>query len=231
MTVQKNAIKHIFFDLDHTLWDFDRNSELAFERILQNYFPQVELREFIRVYAPINQVCWKLYQKDEITHQELRYKRLKDTFDILGQEISTQLIDAISEEYIQYLPDFNHLFDDAVPVLEYLSQNYELHIITNGFAEVQYKKINNSNIGHFFKTITNSETAGTKKPNHGIFSHALKEAKAFKNESVMIGDCLDADVNGALDFGIAAIFFNSGQIDVDKNIRQITTLTELKNIF
>lgn len=229
--MQLNNIKHIFFDLDHTLWDFDRNSELAFQRILKAYFPQIGLSEFIKIYTPINQACWKLYQKDKITHQELRYKRLKDTFEILNQEISDEQIDAISDEYIEYLPDFNYLFDDAVDVLEYLSQNYDLHIITNGFAEVQYKKINNSNISHFFKTITNSEMAGTKKPNHGIFSHALKEAKAHKSESVMIGDCLDADVNGALDFGIDAIFFNSEQIEVDKSINQITTLAELKNIF
>ncbi|MGH2664994.1 YjjG family noncanonical pyrimidine nucleotidase [Flavobacterium sp.] len=226
-----NNIKHIFFDLDHTLWDFDRNSELAFDRILSAYFPQINIREFIKVYVPINQACWKLYQKDRITHQELRYKRLKDTFDILNEEISDELIDKISDEYIAYLPDFNHLFDDAIVVLDYLSQNYDLHIITNGFAEVQYKKLNNSNISHFFKTITNSEMAGAKKPNHGIFNHALKEAKAHKNESIMIGDCLDADVNGALDFGIEAIFFNSEQIEVAENINQITTLAELKNIF
>lgn len=226
-----NHIKHIFFDLDHTLWDFDRNSELTFKRILNNYFPNINISEFVKIYAPINQACWKLYQKDKITHQELRYNRLKQTFDALKQSISDEQIDIISDEYIQYLPDFNHLFEDAIPVLEYLNQNYELHIITNGFAEVQHKKINNSNINHFFKTITNSEMAGTKKPNHGIFNHALQMANADKKESIMIGDCLDADVNGALDFGMEAIFFNSEQIQVAENINQITTLAELKNIF
>ncbi|MEO8516406.1 MAG: YjjG family noncanonical pyrimidine nucleotidase [Flavobacterium sp.] len=224
-------IKHIFFDLDHTLWDFDKNSALAFQRVLKVYFPQIDIAEFIKVYAPINQLCWKLYQKDKINHLELRYKRLKDTFDILNQEISNELIDTISDEYIEFLPDFNHLFDDTIVVLEYLEKKYELHIITNGFAEVQYKKLNNSNISHYFKTITNSEMAGTKKPNHGIFNHALTAAKADKKESIMIGDCLDADVNGALDFGMEAIFFNPEQIAVAENIKQITTLAELKNIF
>ena len=229
--MKTNHIKHIFFDLDHTLWDFDKNSELAFKRILNAYFPQINIQKFTQIYAPINQACWKLYQKDKITHQELRYNRLKQTFDVLEQEISDSQIDQISDEYIVYLPDFNHLFDDAIEVLEYLNEKYELHIITNGFAEVQDKKINNSNISHYFKTITNSEMAGTKKPNHGIFNHALNVAKANKNESIMIGDCIDADVNGALDFGIDAIFFNSEQIEVTQDINQITTLAELKNLF
>ena len=227
----KNKIKHIFFDLDHTLWDFDKNSELAFERILNNYFPNIDVKDFINVYVTINQSCWKLYQKDKITHQELRYKRLKDTFDILKQEISDKQIDIISDEYIEFLPDFNHLFDDAIEVLDFLSQNYKLHIITNGFAEVQYKKLNNSNISHYFETITNSELAGAKKPNPIIFEHALSVANAQKNESIMIGDCLDADVNGALDFGIEAIFFNPNQIKVIQSINQIINLAELKKLF
>ena len=226
----KSRIKHIFFDLDHTLWDFDKNSELAFERILNNYFPNIKVEDFITVYAPINQSCWKLYQKDEITHQELRYKRLKDTFDILNHDISENQIDVISDEYIEFLPDFNHLFDDAIEVLDFLSEKYQLHIITNGFAEVQYKKMNNSNISHYFKTITNSELAGAKKPNPIIFEHALNVANAQKSESVMIGDCLDADVNGALDFGIEAIFFNPNQIEVIQSINQIANLAELKKI-
>ena len=227
----KNKIKHIFFDLDHTLWDFDKNSELAFERILNNYFPNIKVEDFIAIYAPINQACWKLYQKDKITHQELRYKRLKDTFDILKQEISDNQIDVISDEYIEFLPDFNHLFDDAIEVLNFLYEKYQLHIITNGFAQVQYKKLNNSNIIHYFKTITNSELAGAKKPNPIIFEHALNVANAQKNESIMIGDCLDADVNGALDFGMEAIFFNPDQIEVAQSINQIANLAELKKLF
>ena len=227
----KDSIKHIFFDLDHTLWDFDKNSELAFERILKNYFPNIKVADFTKIYAPINQLCWKLYQKDQITHQELRYKRLKDTFDILEQEITDEQIDTISEEYIEFLPDFNHLFDDAIEVLDFLSKKYQLHIITNGFADVQHKKLKNSNISHYFKTITNSELAGAKKPNPIIFKHALKVANAKKSESIMIGDCLDADVNGALDFGMEAIFFNPNQIEIAQSINQITNLAQLKKLF
>ncbi|WP_341965805.1 YjjG family noncanonical pyrimidine nucleotidase [Flavobacterium psychrophilum] len=226
-----HSIKHIFFDLDHTLWDFDKNSELAFGLILSNYFPDIKIEDFVAIYAPINQACWKLYQKDKITHQELRYKRLKDTFDVLNQKISDKQIDLISDEYIEFLPDFNHLFDNAIEVLNFLSENYQLHIITNGFAQVQDKKLNNSNISHYFQTITNSELAGAKKPNPIIFEHALKVANAQKHESIMIGDCLDADVKGALDFGIEAIFFNPNKIQVPQSINQIANLAELIKLF
>lgn len=226
-----SKITDIFFDLDHTLWDFDKNSEMAFDAIFKKYHPAIVTSEFVKIYAPINQACWKLYQKDKITHHELRYNRLKQSFDALDYPVSDEQINHISDEYIEYLPEFNHLFDDAVDVLDYLNQKYNLHIITNGFAQVQDKKINNSNISHYFKTITNSEMAGVKKPNPSIFEHALQSAGAQKDQSIMIGDCLDADVNGALDFGMKALFFNSNNIDVVENIHQITTLSQLKNLF
>ena len=227
----KNEIIHIFFDLDHTLWDFDKNSILAFDKIFQKDYPTINIDEFIEHYVPINQACWKLFQVDAISHEELRYRRLKDSFDAISYEISDAQIDQISEEYIHFLPDFNHLFEDAIAVLAYLKERYELHIITNGFAEVQFRKIANSNLEPYFKTITNSEMVGAKKPNPIIFQHALEKAKATKTESIMIGDSMEADVIGALDFGMKAIFFNPNQIDVEKSIFQISTLAELKSIF
>lgn len=224
-------IKHIFFDLDHTLWDFDKNSEIAFHAIFRPLFPELEISKFIAVYAPINQACWKLYQNNLITHEELRYKRLADSFAVLNMQVSDVLIAEISDDYILHLPNSNHLFEGCVETLEYLHKNYKLHIITNGFAEVQFKKLNNSGIQHFFDTVTNSEMAGVKKPDAKIFDHALSVAKAVKKESVMIGDCLDADVGGALNFGMDAIFFNVNALEVAQPIKQITNLVELKNIF
>ena len=224
-------IKHIFFDLDHTLWDFDKNSEIAFQLILKETHPEIEIPSFIEVYAPINQACWKLYQNNLITHEELRYKRLKDTFSELNVEVSDEVIDQISEAYIIHLPNSNHLFEGCIETLEYLHENYKLHIITNGFAEVQSKKLNNSGIHLFFDSITNSEMVGVKKPHFGIFDYALKKANASKEESIMIGDCLDADVEGALNFGMEAIFFNPNSIEVDQSIKQIPKLGALKNIF
>ena len=226
-----SKINHIFFDLDHTLWDFDKNSEKAFATIFSDLLPEIAIDEFVKRYAPINQACWKLYQNNLITHEELRYKRLKESFDALNVTVSDDLINKISDDYVLHLPNSNHLFEGCVETLEYLHKKYKLHIITNGFADVQFKKLNNSGIHHFFDTVTNSEMAGVKKPHSGIFEHALSKAGAIKNESVMIGDCLDADIGGAANFGMQSIFFNSENIEVAKDIHQIVTLVELKNLF
>lgn len=229
MNLNKNNITHIFFDLDHTLWDFDKNSEMAFDTIFKKDYPTIETKKFIEKYVPINQACWKLYQNDEITHIELRYNRLKYTFDAINYVILDEQIDKIADNYIEFLPLNNHLFDGAIEILEYLKPKYKLHIITNGFAEVQYKKINNSKISSFFQSITNSEMAGAKKPNPIIFEHALSIANAQKQNSIMIGDCIDADVHGALNFGINAVFFNPNQQQVSDRIIQINHLLEIKN--
>ena len=221
-------ITDIFFDLDHTLWDFDKNSEMAFDRIFKNNFGEIKIDDFIQKYVPINQECWRLYQNDEITHQELRYNRLKYSFDALNYSISDENIDQIANDYIEFLTDNNYLFDGAIEVLEYLKPKYKLHIITNGFAHVQTKKINNASLGGYFSTITNSELAGVKKPNSIIFDYAVNLAQASKESSIMIGDDFDADVNGALNAGLDAIFFNVRNIDVPKNLKQINHLLELK---
>ncbi|WP_209550289.1 YjjG family noncanonical pyrimidine nucleotidase [Flavobacterium sp. CG_23.5] len=224
----QNNIKDVFFDLDHTLWDFDKNSELTFENIFNKNHPTIETKIFIEKYVPINQACWKLYQYDKITHAELRYNRLKHSFDAIDYFISDEQIESIAQEYIDLLPENNHLFDGTFEVLDYLQQKYKLHIITNGFAEVQFKKITNSKIGSYFQTITNSEMAGVKKPNPIIFEYALDLAKAKKENSIMIGDCLEADVQGALDAGLDAIFFNESNGQVPQNIKQVNHLLELK---
>ncbi len=223
-------ITTIFFDLDHTLWDFDKNSEMAFELIFKASHPTVSTERFIEKYAPINQACWKLYQNNEITHEELRYNRLKHTFDAINYSVTDIQINQLAEEYIEFLPENNYLFEGAIELLDYLNDKYQLHIITNGFAEVQYKKIANSNLDTYFKTITNSEMAGAKKPNPLIYHHALTLAKAKKEECIMIGDCLEADVQGALDFGIDAIFFNPNANDAPSHIKQVSHLLQLKTI-
>ena len=222
------TITDIFFDLDHTLWDFDKNSEMAFDRIFKQNYPHIITADFIEKYIPINQACWKLYQHDKITHQELRYNRLKFSFDALNYEISDHDIEAIANDYIELLTENNHLFDGAIEVLEYLKPKYKLHIITNGFAGVQDKKIRNAQLSGYFATITNSELAGVKKPNSIIFDYAVNLAQASKERCIMIGDCLDADVNGALNAGLDAIFFNDKQIEAPENIKQINHLLELK---
>jgi putative hydrolase of the HAD superfamily len=222
--------KHLFFDLDHTLWDFDKNSAFAFDAIFKERGFAISLQDFLNIYIPRNQHYWKLYQVNQISHDDLRYFRLKDVFDALQFEVSDAIIHQLSEDYINYLPEYNHLFDGAIEILDYLKPNYKLHIITNGFASVQTKKLNNSNIGHYFNTITNSEMAGVKKPHPTIFDFALSLANASKEECLMIGDSYEADIIGAQEAGIEAIFFNEQNVEVDNSVLQINHLLDLKNI-
>ncbi|MDI1257299.1 MAG: YjjG family noncanonical pyrimidine nucleotidase [Flavobacterium sp.] len=222
-------ISDVFFDLDHTLWDFEKNSALAFETIFKKHNIDLDLHAFLNHYNPINFQYWQLYQHDKITTAELRYGRLKDVFDLMDLEVTDALIDLLSDEYIHYLPQHNHLFEGTIEILDYLKDKYNLHIITNGFHEVQGNKIKNSKIGHYFSTITNSEMAGVKKPNPQIFEYALQLAKTKKETSIMIGDSFEADVEGAMNSGIDAIFFNTNNVQVDQKIKQISHLKALKN--
>jgi len=226
--MEPSRITDIFFDLDHTLWDFEKNSALAFAEILAKHDIAVDLNEFLSHYVPLNLAYWEKYRNEEISQEELRYRRLKDTFDLVHYEIDDATIGLLSDEYIHYLPQYNHLFDGTLEILDYLGSKYRLHIITNGFHEIQNSKMTNSKILHYFKTVTNSEMAGVKKPNPKIFEHALKLASAKKENSIMIGDCIDADVRGAMGFGLQAILFNEKPCG-ETDIRQINRLTDLKN--
>ncbi|HEX9980824.1 MAG TPA: YjjG family noncanonical pyrimidine nucleotidase [Flavobacterium sp.] len=221
-------IYDVFFDLDHTLWDFEKNSALAFEGILAKHNISINLDEFLLHYIPLNRLYWEKYRNEEITQAELRYRRLKEAFDLLCYEIDDEKINLLSDEYIEYLPKYNHLFDGTLEILDYLRAKYRLHIITNGFHEIQNHKLTNSNIQHYFITVTNSETCGAKKPNPIIFEHALKVAGAQKENSIMIGDCIDADVRGALNCGIDAILFSEAPVQIEENVKQIRTLHDLK---
>ena len=218
----------IFFDLDHTLWDFDKNSELAFDIIFKKNYSNINVSNFIKHYIPINQSCWKLYQNDKITHTALRYLRLKNSFEAINFTISDDEIEQIALDYLEYLPQNNHLLEGTINILNYLKPKYNLHIITNGFAEVQDKKLINANIKHYFKTITNSEMAGVKKPNPIIFEYAIQSANAIKANSLMIGDCIDADVLGAINSGLDAILFCPLSIESVTSIKQINHLLDLK---
>lgn len=202
------GIKHVFFDLDHTLWDFDRNSELAFQDIFEKNKITITVEDFLKVYIPINFEYWRYYREARVTKEQLRYGRLKKSFDVLQVNIDDFLIDRLSVDYIDHLPRHNKLFDGALELLEELNEKYHLHIITNGFEEVQTLKLQNSKIDHFFKTMTSSEAAGVKKPHAKIFHHALKAANATVTESVMVGDTYDADIIGAQNIGMQTICFN-----------------------
>jgi putative hydrolase of the HAD superfamily len=224
-------IKHIFFDLDHTLWDFEKNSALAFEKIFQELNFEIDSQRFMDVYNPINVAYWKLYERNEIVPETLRVTRLKDTFEAVNFSITLEEINAISHLFIEYLTSNNHLIDGTIEILDYLKDNYQLHIITNGFSFVQEVKLQKSNLANYFVTVTNSELAGHKKPHEHIFQYALSLANASKNQSIMVGDSIEADVLGAINFGMKAVYFNpANELVSHDEIIQIQKLTQLKNI-
>ena len=221
--------EHIFFDLDHTLWDFEKNSALTFQEILSASNISIDIDEFLHTYVPINLKYWKKYREEKILKKELKYIRLKETFDQLQFSVDDQTIDHLSDQYILKLPNYNHLFEGTIEILEYLKEKYKLHIITNGFEEVQNKKMKKSGILHFFDHIITSESVGVKKPNPKVFEYALNKAKTNASSSVMIGDNLEADISGAINCGMEAIHFNSEKTpQIPDHITSINHLLEIK---
>ena len=161
----------------------------------------------------------------------MRFKRLNETFNAINILVEPEMIYKLSDDYIKYLTTHNHIFEGTIELLEYLKPNYRLHIITNGFEEVQQHKLEKSKIAHYFETVTNSEMVGVKKPNPLMFNFALDLAKTTKESSIMIGDNYEADIMGALDIGLDAICFNYHKVAIDKSIKQVDHLLELKAFF
>jgi len=221
--------KHIFFDLDHTLWDFEKNSNLTFKELFGKYEIHVELKEFLRVYAPINFDYWKRYREERVTKEALRYGRLRDTFKVLNFNISDKMIHQLSHDYIAVLPNNNYLFDGVIELLDYLEQKYTLHIITNGFEEVQQLKLKKSGIIKYFDEVITSESVGVKKPNPRVFNYALKKVGAMPENCVMVGDNLEADIIGALNCGMTSIHFNlHDEKFEEKKYISVSSLLEIK---
>lgn len=228
--ILKSQITDVFFDLDHTLWDFDKNSGLAFGRVFKTFKINLKLSKFLEVYEPINLKYWRLYRNDQVSKTELRRGRFNEAFAFFNMQFSLEQLDLMAQAYIDELPLDNHLFDHAIELLEYLKDQYRLHLITNGFEEVQHKKLRNSNIARYFLTVMTSEKAGVKKPNPIIFHKALSGANAKPDSSVMIGDSLEADVMGAHDFGIHTIYFNYKNEQKQAPQAMVHSLEQIKGI-
>lgn len=222
-------VTDVFFDLDHTLWDFEKNSALTFDKIFLQNNVNVQLNDFLKVYIPINLYYWKLYREERVSKPELRYQRLRRAFDELNFSIDDDLINILSEDYIKHLSSFNHVFPGTFEILDYLQPNYRLHIITNGFEEIQEKKMKSSKIRDYFEVIVNSEMAGVKKPNPKIFRLALDEAKVKPKNALMIGDSLEADIIGAKNLGFHVLHFNSHQEPKHEICEMIHELDEIKS--
>ncbi len=224
-------IKHIFFDLDHTLWDFETNSKKTYNYIFKKHNINIDLEDFLYHYIPLNHRYWKLYREEKVTKNQLRYGRLKDVFDAIKYSISDEMIEVLATDYIVNLPKYNQLFPGTFELLDYLKPKYKLHIITNGFKEIQQEKLEKSQIAHYFDKVITSESVGVKKPNPKVFFHALNKAKAHTYQSVMIGDNLEADVYGAKNIGLDAVFFNPDGQEVPMGIKAVKHLKEIQLMF
>lgn len=225
--------RHLFFDLDRTLWDFESNSREALHDVfnlyhLSDYFGSVEV--FTDTYKFHNRKCWDLYLAGEKTKTWLLLHRFFDPlaeYGISNEKLALQL----SDRYLTLLETKTTLFPFAYEILDYLNhKSYHLHIITNGFASTQYEKLRNCRLDGMFKTITTSEEAGYHKPQWQIFGRALSSANARKTESLMIGDDYEADILGAKEFGIDQVLFNiSGAEHPTQPTFEVSSLNQLQN--
>jgi putative hydrolase of the HAD superfamily len=204
----RNFVTDVFFDLDHTLWDFERNSALTFQRIFRDHAIDLELETFLAAYVPANLAFWKLYREGKIEKESLRYRRLRTVFDAVRYPVEDEVIYSLADAYIEHLSTFENLVPFTMEILEYLKPRYRLHIITNGFEEIQAKKMRTSGIAEYFDQVINSEMAGVKKPDPLIFRLALERSGAQAGRSLMVGDNLEADILGARALGIHTLHLN-----------------------
>jgi len=224
-------IKHIFFDLDHTIWDFDKNAQETLTELYQQYkLGQLGLNScetFIETYTENNHFLWAEYHMGRITKDTLRAERFHKTFIQLGiapENVPHQFED----DYVNRSPMKTNLFEGSEKVLAYLQEKYTLHLISNGFKETTLIKMDRCNLNPYFTNVIISEDVGVNKPDPAIFDYALQKAGASKQESIMIGDSLEADIRGAQDYGIKAIYFNPLNKEKPADVAwQITHLEEL----
>jgi putative hydrolase of the HAD superfamily len=226
------AYKDLFFDLDHTLWDFETNSKETIQELYTTHrlaeLGIVDFDGFYSTYSAHNHRLWDRYTKGFIKQEELRWKRVY--LSLLDFKVANEpLAKEMSQAYLEILPNKKHLFPYTIEILEYLKQkDYKMHLITNGFESVQFKKIKNSGLADYFIEVITSEASNSLKPQKEIFEYALKNAKASVNESIMIGDNEFADIQGGINMGMDTVFVN--HIQAIPTIPATYTITHLKEL-
>lgn len=228
--------KHLFFDLDHTLWDFDANAKITLTEIYSFFNLETlgvkPFDAFYKHYLHHNKILWNRYHKGYINGEELKWKRMWRT--LLDFKIGDEkLARDISAKFLEILPVKKLLFPHTLEVLDYLAaKDYQLHMITNGFEKIQWSKLNNSGLGGYFKNVITSETSNSLKPRKEIFDFALQQAGASLQNSIMLGDNLDADIQGAINAGMDSVFVNHiNAVTALQPTYTINHLKELENIF
>jgi putative hydrolase of the HAD superfamily len=227
-------LRHIFFDLDHTIWDFDKNAEETLHELYHVYsLDSLGIScpdTFIETYTRNNHLLWAEYHLGKITKEHLRTTRFSTTFIELGLT-AENIPGAFEDDYVRICPTKTHLFPQAHETLSYLKKKYKLHLISNGFKESTQLKIELTGLSRYFENIIISEVIGINKPDKAIFEFALNAADARKSESIMIGDSIEADIRGAMNFGMDAIYFNPMGKEKPYDIkRQISSLDELMEL-
>jgi putative hydrolase of the HAD superfamily len=226
------AYKDLFFDLDHTLWDFETNSKECIQELYKRYELEnlgiLDFDGFYSTYSAHNHRLWDRYSKGFIKQEELRWKRVY--LSLLDFKVANEkLAKEISNAYLEILPDKTHLFPYTIEILDYLkNKDYRMHLITNGFESVQFKKINNSGLAAYFIEVITSEASNSLKPHKDIFEYALKNANASVSESIMIGDNESADIQGGINIGMDTIFVN--HIQAIPTVPATYTITHLKEL-
>ena len=226
------AYKDLFFDLDHTLWDFELNSKETMQELYSTHHIAAlgitDFDAFFNIYTAHNHRLWDRYSKGFIKQEELRWKRIYLSlldFKIANEQLSKEM----SLEFLQILPTKKKLFPHTIEILNYLKEkDYKMHLITNGFESVQMQKIKNADIAHYFTEVITSETSNSLKPNKEIFEFALKTANATLSESIMIGDNETADIQGGINIGMDTVFVN--HLNVAPTLPATYTITHLKEL-
>ena len=223
---------HIFIDLDRTLWDFESNSKETFIEIFTKHKLDryCQFRDFFSEYRKINEKLWKEYRLGKITKEALSWQRFYKSIKLFGID-SIEEAKSMSYDYISISPTKTKLLPYSKNILQYLSAKYNLHIITNGFKEVQYLKIDNCGLSPFFTSIFTSEEVGCNKPHKDFFNFVIAKTKATKQESIVIGDDIEADIKGASNVCIDTIWFNPHKFTSEhRPTHEIQTLKEIENI-
>ena len=229
-----HLVKHIFFDLDRTLWDFEKNAFETLAELFQLHALQSRgvsrLEDFINCYKKHNESLWALNREGKVTKEILRSKRFCLALDEFGIQ-DDYLAKKLGDQYIQQCPLKINMFPFTHEVLSYLQEKYHLHIITNGFEEVQHVKLEQSKLSPYFQQIITSEQVGVKKPDPAIFQYALQKASSNANQSIMIGDDLPVDILGAKAIGMKQVYFNPHQEAHQEELtHEITCLSELMTL-
>lgn len=228
--------RHLFFDLDHTLWDYSSNARQTLTHLYEDLSLQelgvTDFELFFNRYETHNEKLWERYRNGFIKAEDLRWKRMWHTlleFKIGDQQIARIL----SEKFMDMLPTKNILFPDTIETLRYLrDKGYRIHLITNGFEETQHCKLRNCGIAEFFEEVITSEGSNSMKPKKEIFDYALRKTGATQEESIMIGDCPEADIRGAMEAGIDQIFVKHIERSCAVSpTYTITSIRQLKEIF